>query len=110
MAARASEPAPDAEDEAHSARALASLPGEIRRSGRISRIGDADIGREFPADLVTQPQAGIDVGKAGADLPAGIGLAVEIQLDLRLQDQPLRDEQIVGGRELAAARWPPSLT
>ena len=55
------------------------------------------IGREFPADLVTQPQAGIDVGETGADQAAGIGLAVEIHLDLRLQDEALRDEKIVGG-------------
>ena len=62
-----SEPDPDAEDEAHIARALARLPREIGRLPEFALIDDADIGREFPADLVTQPQAGIDVGEAGAD-------------------------------------------
>ena len=57
-----SEPAPDAEDEAHVAGALARLAGEICRLPECPSVGDADIGREFPADLIPQPQPGIDVG------------------------------------------------
>jgi hypothetical protein len=47
-----------------------------------------------------QPEAGIDVGKAGADHAGGIGFTVEIHLDLWLQDEPLREQNIVGGIEL----------
>ena len=63
----ASEPGPDAEDEAHVAGALARPPREIRRLAEFPFVDDAEIGREFPADLVAQPEAGIDIGKAGAD-------------------------------------------
>jgi len=47
-----------------------------------------------------QPEAGIDVGKAGPDHADGVGLAVEIHLDLRLQEEPLGKKEVVGGFEL----------
>ena len=78
---------------------FALLPGEARGLPEAPDIGDADIGCEFPADLVAQPQPGIDIGETGADATAGIGLAVEIHLDFRLQDEALRDEKIVGRGE-----------
>ena len=80
--------------------ALAGAPGKIRGLAEFSFVDDAEIGREFSVDLVAQPEAGIDVGKAGADHTDRVGLAVEIDLDLRLQDQPLREQKIVGGFEL----------
>src|SRR5580693_729250 len=65
----------------------------------IAFVHDTNMGREISAELVAQPEARIDAGKAGADLAGGVGLAVEIDLDLRLQDQPVRNQQIVKGFE-----------
>src|SRR5205085_7001906 len=50
--------------------------------------------------FVAQPEARIDIGKSGADEAGGIGLAVKVELDLRLQNQTLRDEQVIRGLEL----------
>src|SRR5207249_5042355 len=77
-----SEPEPKPGDEAHAAGALARAPREIRGLPEFPFVDDAEIGREFSAELVAQAQAGIDIGKAGADLADGIGLAVEVELDL----------------------------
>src|SRR5439155_23556583 len=90
-----SKPEPQAGDEAYPAGALACAPREIRGLAEFFFVDDAEIGREFPAELVAQAQSGIDVGKAGADHAGGIGLAVDIELDLRLQDQPLRQSSSV---------------
>ena len=46
---------------------VAFLPREAGRLPEFALIGDADIGREFPGDLVAQPQTGIDFGETGAD-------------------------------------------
>ena len=95
-----SEPGADAEGEAEVSRALARLPREDRRLPEFSLIDDADIGREFPAELVTQPEARIDVGKPGSDQAGRIRFAVEVELELRLKNQPLSDQNVVRGLEL----------
>jgi hypothetical protein len=61
-----SEPDPQAGDEAHAAGALARAPREVRRLAEFPLVDDAEIGCEFPAELVAQAQAGIGIGKAGA--------------------------------------------
>src|SRR6516225_10172053 len=98
--AAALKPDPDTERDADIAGAFARLPREARRLAEFPLIDDADIGREFPAELVAQAQAGIDVGKTGADQPCRIGLTVDIELHLRLQDEALREQNVVGGLEL----------
>src|SRR5215813_4320966 len=95
-----SKPDPDAEREAHAARALARPPRKIGGLAEFSVIDDADIGREFPVELVAQPEPGIDVGEAGADEASRVRLAVEVELDLRLQHQLLREQKVVGGFQL----------
>src|SRR6516162_3214166 len=97
-----SEPSANAEHEAHVARALARLPRKIRRLSEFSLIDDAEIGGECTAELVAQPEAGIDIGKPGADQAGRVRLAVEVQFDLRLQDKPLREQEVVGGLQLAS--------
>ena len=92
-----SEPGANAENEAHITRALTSLPRKIRRLPEFSLIDDPEIGGKCPAQLVTQPEARIDIGKPGADETRGVRLAVNIELDLRLQDEPLCQEKVVGG-------------
>ena len=98
--AAALKPDPDAEREADVAGALARLPRKIRGLAEFPLIDDADIEREFPAQFVAQAQAGIDVGNAGPDQAGRVRLAVEVELDLRLQDEPLREQKVVGGLQL----------
>jgi len=76
------------------------LPDKIRRLAKFPLIDDANVGRELPAEFVAQPQAGIDVGKSGAGQTRRVRFAVNIEFDLRLQDQPLGDQKIVGALEL----------
>ena len=92
-----SKPDADAKGEAHVTGALARLPGKIRRLSEFPLIDDADIGREFPVDLITQPQTSIDIRKPIADQAGRVRLAVDVQLDLRLQDEPLCEQEFVGG-------------
>src|SRR5215470_12295763 len=99
--APSSEPGANAEDEAQVTRALSGSPRKIRRLPEFPLINNADIGREFPVEFVAQPEAGIDIGKPGADETCGVSLAVNIELDLRLQDEPLRQDKVVGGLQLA---------
>ena len=99
------EPEPQTGDEAHAAGALARAAREVRGLAEFPFVGDAEIRREFPAELVAQAQAGIDLGEPGADHAGGIGLAIEVDLDLRLQDQPLRQQKVVEGFELGGP-WP----
>src|SRR5215472_4742327 len=98
--AAALKPDPDAEREAYVAGALARPTREARGLAKFALIDDADIRREFSAEFVAQAQAGIDVRKAGADQARRVRLTVEVHFDLRLQDQPLREQQVVGGLEL----------
>jgi len=95
-----SEPDADAKGKAHATGALARLPRKIRRLPESPLIDDADVGREFAIEFVAQPEAGIDVGKPDANQAGRVRLAVDIELDLRLQDQPLRDQKIVGSFQL----------
>ena len=75
---------------------IAFPPGKAGGLSEFAVIADADIGREFPGHLVTQPQAGIDLGETGADAAGLVRSTVEIKLDLGLQDQPVGDQEIMG--------------
>ena len=92
-----SEPDADAKGKAHATGALARLPRKIRRLPESPLIDDADVGREFAIEFVAQPEAGIDVGKPDANQAGRVRLAVDVQLDLRLQDEPLCEQEFVGG-------------
>ena len=49
--------------------------------------------------LITQSNTELQVGDASPDLPLGVILAVGIHLELRLQNQTLREEQLILGSE-----------
>jgi hypothetical protein len=74
-----SEPEPQTGDEAHAAGALARAAREVGALAEFPFVDDAEIGRKFPAELVAQAQAGIDIGEPGADHAGEIGLAVEVE-------------------------------
>src|SRR3546814_6612435 len=59
--------------------------------------GHADVRRELAADLVAQAQASLGRAQARADAAAGVVLAVELGLDLPLQDQPVGQQRVVLG-------------
>src|ERR1700722_1256068 len=79
----------------------AVVAGESAGRAESLVVGEADIGSEFAAEFITDTQASIELGKAGADAAARIVLAVEVELELGLGDQPVGDEKIV--RTLDAA-------
>src|SRR6187402_893437 len=60
-------------------------------------VHEPDVGRDFAANLVAKPKRSLAVRQSGALTAARIRLAVPIELDLRLQDQPLSDQQVVVG-------------
>ena len=72
--ARRSEPDPDAEREAEIDRALARPLCIAGGLAELAFVDDPDIRREISAELVAQPETGIDVGKPGADSRAGSAL------------------------------------
>src|SRR4051794_18956287 len=96
---RPSKPGPHAEDEAHIVRTLAIALGKTGGLAELLLENDADIRRKFAGDFIAQAQARIDVGETRSDIARPIGSAVEVKLDLRLQDQPLRDEKVIGAFE-----------
>ena len=70
-----------------------------RKPGRVAeclRVGESDIRGELAADLVADAQAGIELRKSRTDAPAGIAFAIEIHFDLRLRNQPIGDQQLIG--------------
>src|SRR5262249_48367762 len=100
IAGAISEPEAQARCKAHLVGRAAGGADEIRRAAKLAVVGHADVRRQLAGDLVAQSQAGIDFGKPAADLARRIVLGIEVHLDLRLQDQPLRDEKVVAAFEL----------
>src|SRR6266853_1044494 len=88
-------PRAEARDELHVAGIAAGFPHAVCGAPESARPNEADVGRELPPHFVTKPQADLKIGQAGAQLPCAIGLAVEIGLTFRLQNQPLCEEQLV---------------
>ncbi len=84
-----------AEDQARIVDVAAFLAGERRGLAEGPGVGETDVRGEFAGDLVTQPQTGIDLGQTRADPPGGLALAIEVHLDLGLQNQPVGNEQVV---------------
>src|SRR5690242_17098396 len=95
-----SQPGAKADDEAHLVRWRARRAGEVGGTTVLAIVGYADIGGDLAGDLVTQAQAGIDVGQAAADLARRVVQRVEIHLDLWLEDQALGQQQVVAALEL----------
>src|SRR5690606_697745 len=81
---------------------------EIRGAPESARPDVADVGREAAAELVAQAQAEPGVAEALADVVFAVVAAVEVGLQLRLQDQPVGQQQLVlafeaGGQAAGAA-------
>src|ERR1700761_9384294 len=75
--------------------ALSILSGIVCGAAERPTIADSGIRRQFAADFVAQPQSGIDVGQARADMPRRIGRAVKIEFRLGLKNPLLGQQQIV---------------
>jgi hypothetical protein len=69
---------------------------ERRRLSKRLVIRKPDIRCEFAADFITQAQASIEVGETRPNTAAGIALAVKVDFELRLENQPVGNQQIVG--------------
>src|SRR5687768_9012875 len=55
----------------------------------------ADVRRELAPQLVPKTDAGVGRAQPGADAALGIVLPEQLHLDERLEDQPVREEQLV---------------
>ena len=74
--------------------------------GELSVPDHADIGSELSGELVSQPQTGVGVREPRANVTLGVVHSVEADLDVGLQDEPLRQQQVVLGLEAQAVRPP----
>src|SRR5207253_890648 len=70
--------------------------GEVCGLTKLAGVRDTNVRRPFTADFIPQPQSGIEFGKPRTGCATWIALVVHVQLDLGLQDQAIRNEQIVG--------------
>ena len=77
-------------------RALAIGTSEVGGVVQRPLPDEADIGREFPRDLVAQPSAQLDVAEAAAELTVGRALGIEVGFDLRGQDEAIGEADLVG--------------
>src|SRR5258707_11021914 len=75
------------------------MTGEPCGVATLAVVGDPDIGSKLAADFVPQTQAGIEIGQTGTETPSGISLAIEVHLDLRLRDQAIGQQQVVGAMQ-----------
>ena len=57
--------------------------------------GHPDVGRELATDLVAQAQAQLAIGKARTDAAGGIVPAVQVDLGVGLEDQPVGQQDVV---------------
>src|SRR5688572_67947 len=76
----------------------------IRGRPVFALADEAYIWRDFTPQLVTQAQRDFARRQPWADASRSIRLAVPVQLELRLKDQPLRDQKFV--LALEAGRGP----
>lgn len=90
-----SEPDAKARDDAGLLNGVAGFARIAGGVGELAIPDHADIGSEFPGELVAQTQTGVDVREPCADVALGVVLAVEADLDVGLQDKPLRQPQVV---------------
>ncbi len=104
-----SEPAPDPETEPERAGFAALVMHDPPGLCQVTGIGNGHIRREFAPYFITQPQPGIDIGQARANLPGGVGLGIEIEFRLWLKDQAVGQQEIVRSSRREANR-PRSLT
>src|SRR5574337_391498 len=58
---------------------------------------DTHVRRELAPDLVAQSQAELHIGQPAADAASRIVLAIQVEFQLWLQNQPLREQHLVVG-------------
>src|ERR1700727_2477562 len=61
----------------------------------VTRPVDAYVGGKAATEFVAQAQAGFHLGETRTDIALRIVLAIEVQLQLRAEDQPLGEQQVV---------------
>src|SRR3546814_18832007 len=74
---------------------FARRSGEVRCVAEPPFIFDANIGCEFANELVTEPKACFDRRQDGPNSDFRDILSGQVELDPRLQDQPLRDALVI---------------
>ena len=90
-------PAADADQETGLVRVASAGFDPVGRSAEGAAIFHANIGREFTADLVAEAQARLQVGQARSEIAFGNVLRREGGREPGLEDQPLRQPQVVFG-------------
>src|SRR5215469_18296439 len=95
MYAALSEPETDADDELKDTRVFARIAHELGGLAEAAQPGDPEIRGELATDLIAQTQSELQLREASPDVPFQIVLAIGVHLELRLQDQSLREEQLV---------------
>ena len=91
----ASEPEPYAGDEGEVVDALAIVAREVGRFAKLALPVHPDIGGELAGELVAEPEPELDIVDAAADAELADLLDREIDLGSGLQDQVLRDKELV---------------
>src|SRR5687768_17358271 len=90
-----SEPDAQARHEAGVVDVLAVIATEIRGASKSTLTDYADIRSELAGELIAQAQTGLDGAQARTDAAACVVLPVEVELDQRLQDQPIGQQGLV---------------
>ena len=72
--------------------------GEGCCTAKLPLVGQSDIGSKFAAEFVAQTYSCVDIRESRSCAAFKILLAVEVHLELRLYDQPLGKQQIIGTR------------
>ena len=90
-----SEPGANSGKESDPVRFVARRTRHVGGLADLCLVPDADVGREFTANFIAQPQSRLDCRKARSDPQFGHRLARQLHFDTRLEDQPLRDPLVV---------------
>src|SRR5688572_26666061 len=102
-----SNPPAQAGDEMPAAGVLAAFPRRVAGAEQLLVPHHARIGRQLPSEFVAHAEADFAGAQAGADAAIRIILARQAELDERLQDQVVGQQQLVFELEPARgmARW-----
>src|SRR3972149_1368500 len=74
---------------------LAGGAREIRALAELARPLATNMGPDLARHFKAQPQAGRAIGEAAADIPRLVASAIYVDLDTRLQDELLREQEFV---------------
>src|SRR3546814_20050307 len=95
IVSRGLEPQANTSDEARRGRIFAICAGVLRSLTGLRFIGHADVRREFPGDLVAEPQTELGLAAACSDPTFRHVLPRKIGFDPRMQAEDFRQPSIV---------------